>query len=385
MIVGVCGVCCSVCRLYVTSVCTGCAQGNECPAEKVVEFACPILSCATSRNVPFCVRDCSEYPCAFYQGRLSICERSVVGDLHASPDQKASALSRTGVRINGHEGELQLKNNREAQLNIFCLGPLRVFRDGKCITAAEWGQTKGPAQKVKALFAYLLAKGACGATKDAIIELLWSDQLVNDKVDARLHAAIYYLRRALEPTLSPPAESRYIIYENGCYKLSSPDGLWIDAVAFKDYYQHAQRLEEEGQEDIAARFWKLAEALYQGDYMIDLAPCYTEDYIDDCCKWQRYRLKDMHLTVLLKLAHYHFRCSNNQLSLTYAQKVLDQDRGCEEAYCLVMNLMCRTGQRHDLVRQFRLCERNLKEAEDRSPSQGTVQLYQQLLQTLPER
>ena len=215
-------------------------------------------------------------------------------------------------------GDHDASLNQKAQLSIFCLGPLRVFRDGKCITDAEWGQTKGPTQKVKALFAYLLAKGACGATKDAIIELLWGDQLVNDKVDARLHAALYYLRRALEPTLSSRAESRYIIYENGCYKLSSSDGLWVDVATFKEYYQQAQRLEEEGQEDIAARFWKLAEALYQGDYMIDLAPCYTEDYVDDCCKWQRYRLKDMHLSVILLLAHYHFRCSYNHLSLTYA-------------------------------------------------------------------
>jgi len=373
-----------MCRLYVTGVCTGCAQGNECPAEKVIEFACPILRCATSRSVPFCIRDCPEYPCVFYQDRLSICERNVVSDPQASSGQTVSTLIRTPVRINGNEGKLPL-NNSGTQLYIFCLGPLRAFRDGKCITETEWGQTKGPTQKVKALFAYLLAKGARGATKDAIMELLWGGQPVNDKIEARLHAALYYLRRALEPTLPPRAESRYVIYEDGYYKLAPPGGYWVDAAAFEGYYLQAQHLEEEGREDVAARFWKLAAALYQGDYMIDLAPCYTEDYVDDCCKWQRYRLKDMHLMALLKLAQYHFRCSQDQLSLTYAQKALDQDSSCEDAYCLIMKLMHRTGQRHDLMRQYRLCERALQDAEDRSPTPETFQLYQQLLKTLPER
>lgn len=208
---------------------------------------------------------------------------------------------------------------------------------------------------------------------------------MNDKINSRFHAAFYYLRRALEPDLPPRTESRYVVYENGFYKLVSPVGKWVDADAFENYYQAAQRLEEEGQEDGAARLWKLGEALYQGDYMIDLAPCYTEEYIDDCCKWQRYRLKEMRLTVLLKLAHYHFRCNQDQLSLTYAQKALDQDRGCEEAHRLVMILMHRNVQPHDLLRQYRLCEHSLAESEDRVPSKVTVQLYQQLLQTFQKR
>ncbi|MGB3717196.1 MAG: BTAD domain-containing putative transcriptional regulator [Candidatus Promineifilaceae bacterium] len=272
-------------------------------------------------------------------------------------------------------------DDHHSRLSVFCLGSMRVFRDGKYITEAEWGQTKGPTQKIKALFAYLLAKGARGATKDAIVELLWGDQFVYDKSNSRFHAAIYYLRRAMEPDLPSRNESRYVVYENGFYKLVSPGGMWVDADAFENYYQAAQRLEEEGQEDRSARFWKMGEALYKGDYMIDLKTCYTEEYIDDCCKWRRYRLKEMHLTVLLKLAHYHFRCNQDHLSLTYAQKALDQDRGGEEAHRLVMRLMHRAGQPHDLIRQYRLCVHSLAESENRHPSPVTVQLYQQLLQT----
>jgi two-component SAPR family response regulator len=269
-------------------------------------------------------------------------------------------------------------------LQIFCLGPLRVFRDGAYITEAEWGQTKGPTQKVKALFAYLLARGRRGATKDALVELLWGDQPASDKGDARLHAALYYLRRALEPHLMRRSESRYIRYEDGLYRLEPPDGCWVDALAFEEYYQQAQRLEKEGQEEIAARFWKLAESLYHGDYMVDLSPCYTEDYIDDCCQGRRSRFRDMYLSILLKLTRYYLRCNQDQLSLKYAQQVLAGDRSSEDAHRLMMQLMHRTGQREDLIRQYRLCERDLAKAEDRCPSPETVQLYRQLLQTVQQ-
>ena len=176
-----------------------------------------------------------------------------------------------------------------------------------------------------------------------------------------------------------------MIYEDGCYKLTPPDGYWIDAAAFENYYQQAQRMEEAGQDDIAVRVWKLAAALYQGDYMVDLTPTYNEDYIDDCCKWQRCRLKEMILTVFLKLAYYHFRSNQDQLSLIYAEKALAQDHGCEEAHRLAMKLKHRSGQRRDLMRQYHQCKHALQDSEDRSPMPETVQLYQQLLKTLPER
>lgn len=380
MIIGACGVCCSVCRVYLSGDCAGCARGDNCSAEKIIESACPILRCAFSKQVPFCVRDCADYPCAFYQDRISNCERYEVAAPQITPANQILIPS-PNLGLSPAKYTLNLTLNQKTHLYVFCLGSLRVFRNGAYITETEWGQTKGPTQKVKALFAYLLSRGNRGATKDALVELLWGDQPASEKGDGRLHAALYYLRRALEPNLTRRSESRYVRYEDGYYRLAPPNGYWVDALAFEEYYDQAQRLERDGKEDIAARFWKLAESLYQGDYMVDLAPCYTEDYIDDCCQWRRYRLKDMYVCVLLKLTRYYLRCNQDQLSLKYAQKALTEDSGSEEAHRLVMQLMHRAGSRQDLIRQYRLCERDIAKAEDRCPSPETVQLYHQLLQS----
>lgn len=384
MIIGACGVCCSVCRLYTYGVCAGCAPGDECPLERVVELACPILRCASARSISFCPRDCPEYPCALYEHGVPMCQRFVAIAPQAPPDETLSAWTRVGLRVTGEDPGLRPKS-RGAQLYVFCLGPFRVYRNGKKIAETEWGQGKGPAQKIKALFAYLVAKGSRGATKDQIVELLWPDQPAGDDGDARFHAALHYLRRALEPDLPSRGKSQYIIYRDGYYKLAPPDGYWVDATAFEAYYQQALRLEQQGEEDQAARHWQLAQALYQGDYMAGLAQHYTEGYEDDWCQWRRYRLRDMYLTVLLKLAHYHFRRGEDRLSRIYAQKALIEDRGCEEAHRLMMRLAHRAGQRDDLVRQYRLCQKCLEEVEDRSPAPATTRLYEELLQTMPRQ
>jgi DNA-binding SARP family transcriptional activator len=263
------------------------------------------------------------------------------------------------------------------------LGPFRVYRDGKKIADTDWGQSKGPARKVKALFAYLVAKGSHGATKDEIMELLWPDRPAGDSVNASFHATMYYLRRALQPDLLPRGRLQYVPYQDGYYKLAPPDGYWVDTTAFEAHYQQALRLEDRGQEEIAARNWKLAEALYQGDYMAGIARRYTEGYEDDWCQLPRYRLKDMYLTVLLKLAHYHFQRGEERLTRVYAEKALAADPGCEKAHRLIMKLLHQAGRYGDLVRQYRLCERYLDQAESRSPEPETTRLYERLLRTSP--
>lgn len=384
MIVGACGVCCSVCRLYTYGVCVGCAPGDACPLEKVVELACPILRCATAKRVAFCTRDCPEYPCVLYEHGVPICDRFVALAPQAPPDETLSAWTRVGLRVTGEGPEVRPRG-RGAQLYVFCLGSFRVYRHGKKISEAQWGQGKGPTQKIKALFAYLVAKGPRGATKDQIVELLWRDQPASSNDDARFHAAFYYLRRALEPDLEPRAKSKYIIYRDGYYKLAPPDGYWVDATAFEAYYQQALRLEEQGEGDLAARHWQLAQALYQGDYMAGLAHRYTEGYEDDWCQLPRYRLQDMYVTALLKLAHHHFRRGEERLSRIHAQKALAEDRGCEQAHRLMMRLAHRAGQRDDLVRQYRLCQKYLVEVEDRGPALVTTRLYEELLHTVPRQ
>jgi DNA-binding SARP family transcriptional activator len=265
-----------------------------------------------------------------------------------------------------------------AQLYIFCLGPFRVYRNGKKIPEAEWGQEKGATHKIKTLLAYLVASVPRGARKDELCDLLWPENSNRGSTDSRFYATLHYLRQALEPGLKRGEESQFVVYRDGYYQISPSLGYWVDAIAFEIHYRQAQRAEEQGKNDIAARQYKLAEALYQGDYMAGIESRYTERYDNDWCQWRRFRLKSIYLAILLKLAEYHEQQNDDRLGLYYARKALLQDNCCEEAHCLVMRALHRAGRRRDLVRQYRLCERLLQQMEDRAPSTETARLYKEL-------
>jgi hypothetical protein len=90
MATGACGVDCEVCRLRVMEVCSTCGPGRSPEAARKLEAQrrilgspCPILACAALKDVDFCLRDCTEFPCVnfkagpypFSQGFLAMQER----------------------------------------------------------------------------------------------------------------------------------------------------------------------------------------------------------------------------------------------------------------------------------------------------------------------
>lgn len=67
---GACGINCDVCKLHVIGVCSTCGSGvsreGDLKAEIQVQILgqpCPILACARMNRHPYCIRDCSSFPC----------------------------------------------------------------------------------------------------------------------------------------------------------------------------------------------------------------------------------------------------------------------------------------------------------------------------------
>jgi len=88
MATGACGINCDVCRLNVLGVCSSCGAGSSEEAQqkmavqvRVLGAPCPILECASSRGIAYCLRDCEEFPCErfavypFSEGFLKMQER----------------------------------------------------------------------------------------------------------------------------------------------------------------------------------------------------------------------------------------------------------------------------------------------------------------------
>jgi len=67
---GACGIQCDVCRLKLIALCSSCGPGKSQVARAKLEAQkrllgapCPILACASLKQVDYCMRDCDLFPC----------------------------------------------------------------------------------------------------------------------------------------------------------------------------------------------------------------------------------------------------------------------------------------------------------------------------------
>ena len=381
MNVGPCGISCTVCRYYNRGLCEGCVRGDLCPPAKGSLSPCRVLRCATARKIPYCNRDCSEFPCEFFRHSLLHCWSPV-----SSPNQKIvpqDYLVLTRSPTSFHSLNTQ-KSDGEG-LRVFCLGSFRVYRDSEEIQDHEWGQGKGPTQKIKTMFSYLLSRKNRGARKDTLINLLWPNQRDHDRASDAFHLTLYYLRRALEPDLNSKTASSFILYKRGRYRFDPLKPYWIDADTFEAYCRQAEVYNGHGDSETAILYWRMAAEVYGGDYVASLHPDFTEDRNRDWCLARRQYLRELYLSALLEMAHYHCNRMETGPCLKYAYQILDVDPCFEEVHRLAIQCLIKTNQIDSALRQYRTCETELAGHENRAPSRQTRHLYREITKRLTDQ
>ncbi|MBS1253838.1 MAG: hypothetical protein MAG451_02891 [Anaerolineales bacterium] len=375
MSVGPCGIVCTICRYFIRGLCSGCMRGDVCSPERALLSPCPILQCAVARTIPYCARDCEDFPCALFEQRFPRCwyqatsRRPGVAQL----DEWCSS----DLPMQGITSESQ-QPGREG-LRIFCLGPFRVYLGSEEITDDDWGQGKGPTHKIKAMFAYLLCQKGRGARKETLIDLLWPEQVDYDQASARFHQALHYLRRALEPDLTSRAASSYIRYERGRYCFDPLKPYWIDADVFESYCRRARECSRYGDPEAAMLYWDMALDVYGGDFMADIPIDYTQNRLHDWCLPRRHRLGELYLAALLEIARYHRNIHEYGSGVRYARAALDVEPASEPAHRLAIQCLIENGQLDSAIHQYRVCEAELVQYENRTPSEETRFLYEQLV------
>ena len=374
MNMGPCGIACTVCRYYNRGLCEGCVRGNLCPPAKALLSSCSVLRCAAARKISFCNRDCREFPCVLFKHNLLHCWSPV-----ASSQTKIAPLN--NKVLTGYPTSFRPVNTRksdETGLRIFCLGSFRVYQDSEEVKDSEWGQGKGPTQKIKTMFAYLLSREKRGARKDTLINLLWPNQSDHDRASDTFHLTLHYLRRALEPDLKSITDSSYIHYKRGRYRFDPLKPYWIDAEVFESYCRQAESYDRHGDLENAMLYWNRATEVYGGNYMASIQPNFTEDRNRDWCLPQRQYLRELYLNALLEMAHFHCNNMETGFCLKYAYQILEVDPCFEEVHRLAIQCLIKSNQFDSALRQYRTCESTLVHYENRAPSEQTRRLYREL-------
>ena len=254
---------------------------------------------------------------------------------------------------------MRKKASTPTTLEIYLLGPFRIFVDGQAIDERQLTRRK-PKQLIK----LLALQPHHQLHRDQAMEFLWPDSDPESAAN-NLHKAIHMARHALEPSLKSVAESHFILTQGQQVLLRAPGRLWIDVEDFEQHVKTAQ-----AGSDIKA--CEEARALYGGDLL-------AEDRYEDWAASRREQLQNKHQELLAKLARLYEADGEHEAAIERLQELLITDGANEETHRHLMRLYALTGNKHQALRQYQLCCDALQKDLDAEPEQQTRELHRQII------
>jgi ATP/maltotriose-dependent transcriptional regulator MalT/DNA-binding SARP family transcriptional activator len=237
-------------------------------------------------------------------------------------------------------------------LRLLALGPGRVFRRGREITAREWGY-----RIPRELFFYLFFHNP--AHREQVGLVFWPDRNPA-RMSSAFHAALYQARRAVD--------CQFATFQEDVYAWNQEVVVECDVVEFERLLNQAANLPP-GTPD-GASLLEQAISLYGGDFL--------EDCDREWCNLVRENLRSRYLQTLLLLGEHHLQCQDPVRAQQLFQDSLRVDPFCEESYRGLMRCHALAGERALVVRVYRRCRRYLAQELHVEPSEETVALYRTL-------
>lgn len=241
---------------------------------------------------------------------------------------------------------------------ICLLGTFRILKAGRPFSLRGGG-------KAEALLLNLSINTRNCTSRAFLLRALWPDR--SDKLAGQsLNTLVYALHKALGDALGGAAP---VQHADGHYRLNSESGVGVDVACFESLVKNGEERARSGHLDAAAVVYNQAAALYQGDL------CGGDDVR---ATMERERLRMLYLTLLARLAEFHYSRRDCEACLQAALELLRKDPCREDAHRMVMRCYVRRGERTQALRQYRLCEAILRAEFDVTPERPTTALFDQV-------
>jgi DNA-binding SARP family transcriptional activator len=263
--------------------------------------------------------------------------------------------------VDGSRGAAPTLDGSALRARLF--GRFEVLCNDEALSLARNG-------KALAILKYLLAKRGSPVSQDHLMGWLWPESNLK-KARWSLNSAIHALRKLLADCPSP-APVNYVLLEEGYYRLCSDVQVITDVDEFDARYEQGRRLAKGGRRGEVAAEYEEAVELYRGDYLV-------EDLYEDWTMVERERLIDAYIDMLGRLAVHYYETGRCQESIGACYRILQKDRCHEGSYRLLMRCYARLGLRGRALRQYRLCEKILRQEYGTAPSPQTQALCGSLL------
>lgn len=247
------------------------------------------------------------------------------------------------------------------QFSISLLGRFNARRYSESVEGLD-------CHKVQELLCYLLIFRDSAHPREVLAGVLWGSSS-NAQSRAYLRKALWQIQVALDQE-ERPGSTPFLIVENDWVKVNPCADLCIDTEILDRSFALVEGKPGEQMNRLEAESVQQAVALYQGDL---LAGSYA-----DWCLTERERFQNIYLALLDKLMGY---CEVNQYferGIRYGGLALRRDRAREQIHRRLMRLHYKNGDRTAALRQFLSCTAALKTELGVTPSEQTVELYEQV-------
>jgi predicted ATPase/DNA-binding SARP family transcriptional activator len=202
--------------------------------------------------------------------------------------------------------------------------------------------------------------------REEVLDLLWPEQSPQQAAH-NLSQTLYTLR----PKLLTLDTSICLEFENECLILKAPFGIFTDV---KDFEQAARSVLNYSGRSTSQAFASCQQAImaYTGNLLPDDGP-------SDLFYQYREQLRQLHIDLLLRFAHYNLELKDYLPAIDALQQVIAADPAQEEAHLRLMRAYTLNGQRQAALRQYQLLADALRRELDVEPSPESTTIRDQIL------
>lgn len=257
-----------------------------------------------------------------------------------------------------------LTRKERTSIQVKTLGSFQVWREGREITAKDWGR-----DKTIQLFQFLVtARHRRALHKEQIIDRLW-EEADEKSSNQNFKVALHGINKTLEPNRQSRTEAKYIVRQGLTYQLDISD-IWIDV----DVIEQLVALGNQAlmtQTIWAERAYREAIALHQGVYL-------PNRLYEDWSSEVRERLQVLILGAIITLSELLLK-KNPMESIRLTQEALLIDRAWEDAYRIQMKAYLANGNRPMAIKTYKKCEAVLDEEFGLKPLPETRKLMREIM------
>jgi predicted ATPase len=256
-------------------------------------------------------------------------------------------------------------------LRIYCFGRFRVYRPFELeeISTKEWGSVKA-----KQILAYLTVKDPkkIGVSRDKLVDAIWPE-IDPQSLGNTFHVTLSHLRKAVEQSakeIKKTEREQYIISQTGVYRIDWDVKIWSDIGEFLSCLDRAGQFQKEEKLHLMDLEYQKAAELYSSNLL--------EDFYESWAEQARDEYREKYNVVFGRLAQSAWEKTDYEKCIRYLQSLLLSDPTDEEAHRMIMLSYALLGSRSAAIRQFKVCENNLKKYLEIEPEPETVSLHKKI-------